>query len=43
MNTGEIRDLSRKNGMIALKDVGVSRVRDGITSLEAALEVTGGE
>jgi type IV pilus assembly protein PilB len=42
-NTGQIRDLARKNGMITLKDAGLSRVRDGITSLEAALEVTGGE
>jgi type IV pilus assembly protein PilB len=43
MNTGEIRQLARKNGMLSLKDVGLSRVRDGFTSLEAALEVTGGE
>lgn len=43
MNTGELRQLGRKNGMISLKDAGMERVRQGITSLEAAIEVTGGE
>jgi len=42
-NTSELRELARKNGMISLKDAGMQRVRDGITSIEAALEVTGGE
>jgi type IV pilus assembly protein PilB len=42
-NTSQIRELAKKNGMISLKDAGLLRVRDGITSLEAALEVTGGE
>lgn len=42
-NTGEIRDLGIKNGMIPLKDAGLVRVREGLTSLEAALAVTGGE
>jgi len=41
--TPEIRALGKKNGMLTLKDAGLTRVRDGITSLEAALEVTGGE
>jgi type IV pilus assembly protein PilB len=41
--TPEIRQLGRKNGMVTLKEAGLTRVRDGITSLEAALEVTGGE
>jgi type IV pilus assembly protein PilB len=43
MNTSELRDLGRANGMITLKDAGLARVKDGITSLEAILEVTGGE
>ena len=43
MNTGEIRELARENGMVSLKDAGLQRVRDGLTSLEAALAVTGGE
>lgn len=43
LNTGELRELARKNGMVSLKDAGMERVRQGITSLEAALEVTGGE
>lgn len=43
LNTGELRALARKGGMVTLKDAGMARVRDGLTSLEAALEVTGGE
>jgi type IV pilus assembly protein PilB len=42
-NTTEIRDLAKQHGMISLKDCGLTRVRDGVTSLEAALEVTGAE
>lgn len=42
-NTAQLRELARKNGMITLKEAGLTRVRDGITSIEAALEVTGGE
>jgi type II secretory ATPase GspE/PulE/Tfp pilus assembly ATPase PilB-like protein len=43
MPTAELRTLAVKQGMIPLKDVGLMKVRDGITSLGAALEVTGGE
>ena len=43
MNTGEIRELAKKNGMMTLKEVGLQRVKEGLTSLEQALEVTGGE
>ena len=43
LNTGELRALAKKGGMVTLKDAGMARVRDGLTSLEAALEVTGGE
>jgi len=43
MNTGEIRDLAVENGMVTLKQAGLTRVREGLTSLEAALAVTGGD
>jgi type IV pilus assembly protein PilB len=43
MNSSEIREIARKNGMKTLKEVGLTRVREGLTSIEAALEVTGGE
>ncbi|MDP6525196.1 MAG: ATPase, T2SS/T4P/T4SS family [Kiritimatiellia bacterium] len=42
-NTPELRQLGRENGMVSLKDAGLIRVKEGITSIEAALEVTGGE
>ncbi|GAG10128.1 unnamed protein product, partial [marine sediment metagenome] len=42
-NTGEIRKLAQKNGMMSLKEAGLERVKQGSTSLEAAIEVTGGE
>ena len=41
--TPEIRALAVKSGMLSLKEVGLAKVRDGITSLAAALEVTGGD
>lgn len=43
MNTGQIRDIAIKNGMVSLKAAGLERVRNGLTSLDAALAVTGGE
>ena len=43
MNTAEIRQLGEQRGMISLKQAGLTRVKDGITSLEAALAVTGGD
>ena len=43
MTTTDLRTLAIKNGMISLKEVGLMKVRDGITSLAAALEVTGGD
>ncbi len=42
-NTGELREIAKKGGMTTLKDAGLMRVKEGITSLEAALAVTGGE
>ncbi len=38
----DIRELGRKNGMLTLKEAGLTRVKEGMTSLEQALEVTGG-
>ncbi|MGI5868811.1 MAG: GspE/PulE family protein [Kiritimatiellia bacterium] len=38
-----IRDVAVAEGMVTLKRVGVMKVRAGITSLNAALEVTGSE
>ena len=43
LNTSELRELGRKNGMITLKEAGLARVKEGKTTLEAILEVTGGE
>lgn len=43
MNTGEIRKLAASKGMVTLKQAGLQRVRDGLTSIEAALAVTGGD
>lgn len=42
-NSGEIRDLGAERGMITLKQGGLNLVREGITSIEAALAVTGGD
>ncbi len=39
----EIREMAIADGMIPLKEVGLRKVRDGLTTLDAALEVTGGE
>ncbi len=41
--SGEIRTVARTKGMITLKESGLQKVKEGITSLEAALEMTGGE
>ncbi len=38
-----IRDVAIREGMVPLKQVGILKVRAGITSLNAALEVTGSE
>lgn len=42
-NTSEISRLGCEAGMVSLKQAGLARVREGVTSLEAALEVTGGD
>ncbi|MBT3296958.1 MAG: Flp pilus assembly complex ATPase component TadA [Verrucomicrobia bacterium] len=42
-NTSEILHLGIEAGMVSLKQAGLTRVKDGLTSLEAALEVTGGD
>jgi type IV pilus assembly protein PilB len=38
-----IRDTAVREGMITLKEAGLMKVRDGLTSLRSALEVTGSE
>jgi len=43
MNTGELRELGRQNGMTTLKQAGLERVKEGLTTVEAVLAVTGGE
>ena len=43
LNSSELRELGQKNGMITLKQAGFNRVKEGLTTLEVALEVTGGE
>jgi len=43
MNTGELRELAIKKGMVSLKQAGLERVRLGLTSLDGALAVTGGD
>jgi type IV pilus assembly protein PilB len=42
-NSARIRELAIADGMIPLKEVGLRKVRAGVTSLQAALEVTGSE
>lgn len=42
-SAGAIREQAIKNGMKTLRDVGLDRVKNGITSLEEILMVTGGE
>lgn len=41
--SGEMRERARVKGMITLKESGLVKVKEGITSLDAALEITGGE
>ncbi len=41
--SGEIREAACANGMITLKEAGLQKVREGLTSLESAMEMTGGE
>jgi len=42
-NSARIRELAVAEGMLPLKDVGLRKVRAGTTSLQAAIEVTGGD
>ena len=38
-----IREIAVKNGMLTLRDVGLLRVKEGVTSIEEILLVTSGE
>ena len=42
-NVELLKNAALEEGMVSLKEAGMRKVRDGITSLEAAFEVTGGE
>ena len=43
LTSSEIRELAINNGMVTLKEAGLRKVADGITSMQAILEVTGGD
>ncbi|NCC53092.1 MAG: type II secretion system protein GspE, partial [Spartobacteria bacterium] len=43
VDTATIRNTASAGGMNTLKDVGLERVREGLTTIEEALRVTGGE
>ena len=43
VSSREIALKAKALGMMTLKEIGLAKARDGITSLEGALEVTGGE
>ncbi len=42
-NATKIREIAVREGMLTLRDVGMNKVRDGITSIEEVLRVTTGE
>ncbi|TFH18362.1 MAG: secretion system protein E [Lentisphaerales bacterium] len=42
ISSREIAGMAAKKGMIMLRDIGLLKAREGITSIDAALEVTGG-
>jgi len=41
--SGELRKVAVEEGMVTLKQCGILKVAEGLTSMQAALEVTGGE
>ncbi|MBI5167838.1 MAG: type IV-A pilus assembly ATPase PilB [candidate division NC10 bacterium] len=41
-STSELRELARKNGMKTLRDAGLQKIRDGVTTIEEVLRVTSG-
>ena len=43
VSSKDIANKAKAKGMLTLKDIGLTKVRDGVTSLEGALEVTGGD
>ena len=38
-----LHEIAVREGMVTLKDAGMLKVKSGVTSLHAAIEVTGGE
>lgn len=43
VDSKEIAKKAKSRGMLMLKDIGLMKVKDGVTGIEGALEVTGGE
>lgn len=41
-NSAELFEMGKQGGMKTLKEAGLTRVKEGVTSLQAALELTGG-
>jgi len=41
-STSELRELARKNGMKTLREAGLQKIRDGVTTIEEVLRVTSG-
>lgn len=42
-DSSTLRNLAIQEGMVTLKEAGLMKVKNGLTSLHAALEVIGGE
>jgi type IV pilus assembly protein PilB len=42
-NAAAIREVAIQNGMLTLRDMGLYRVREGLTTLEEVLRVTGSD
>jgi len=43
VSSKEIAAKAKKNGMLTLKDIGLIKVKAGLTSIDSALETTGGD
>ena len=39
----ELRELGRKNGMLTLREAGLQKIREGMTTVEEVLRVTTGQ
>jgi type IV pilus assembly protein PilB len=43
VDASAIRDAAQQSGMTTLRDAGLERVKEGLTTVEEAMRVTGGE